>query len=67
MIHCDLSLVSVFVCSMSEYSEKHTVSRLIGAAPGYVGYEDAVSFSNKCISLDKTLQLAETLLLGRVN
>lgn len=29
--------------SMSEYSEKHTVSRLIGAAPGYVGYEDAVS------------------------
>lgn len=28
---------------MSEYSEKHTVSRLIGAAPGYVGYEDAVS------------------------
>ena len=26
---------------MSEYSEKYTVSRLIGAAPGYVGYEDA--------------------------
>ena len=25
---------------MSEYSEKHTVSRLIGAAPGYVGFED---------------------------
>ncbi|MFT8636639.1 MAG: AAA family ATPase [Pseudoclavibacter sp.] len=24
---------------MSEYSEKHTVSRLIGAPPGYVGYE----------------------------
>ncbi|MDI7247151.1 MAG: ATP-dependent Clp protease ATP-binding subunit [Bacillota bacterium] len=26
---------------MSEYMEKHTVSRLIGAPPGYVGYEEA--------------------------
>jgi ATP-dependent Clp protease ATP-binding subunit ClpB len=26
---------------MSEYQEKHTVSRLIGAPPGYVGFEDA--------------------------
>jgi ATP-dependent Clp protease ATP-binding subunit ClpA len=25
---------------MSEYQEKHSVSRLIGAPPGYVGYED---------------------------
>ena len=25
---------------MSEYSEKHTVSRLVGAPPGYVGYEE---------------------------
>ena len=25
---------------MSEFSEKHTVSRLVGAPPGYVGYED---------------------------
>ena len=25
---------------MSEYMEKHTVSRLIGAAPGYIGYEE---------------------------
>mmetsp|Transcript_28193 Transcript_28193/g.110755 ORF Transcript_28193/g.110755 Transcript_28193/m.110755 type:complete len:250 (-) Transcript_28193:721-1470(-) len=25
---------------MSEYSERHTVSRLIGAPPGYVGYDD---------------------------
>ncbi|MDR3200420.1 MAG: AAA family ATPase, partial [Spirochaetales bacterium] len=25
---------------MSEYQEKHTVSRLIGSPPGYVGYED---------------------------
>ena len=26
---------------MSEYMEKHSVSKLIGAPPGYVGYEDA--------------------------
>ncbi len=26
---------------MSEYMEKHTVSRLLGAPPGYVGYEQA--------------------------
>jgi ATP-dependent Clp protease ATP-binding subunit ClpB len=26
---------------MSEYQEKHTVSRLIGAPPGYVGYEES--------------------------
>ena len=26
---------------MSEYMEKHTASRLIGAPPGYVGYEEA--------------------------
>jgi ATP-dependent Clp protease ATP-binding subunit ClpB len=26
---------------MSEYQEKHTVSRLVGAPPGYVGYDEA--------------------------
>ena len=25
---------------MSEYSEPHTVARLIGAPPGYVGFEE---------------------------
>ena len=25
---------------MSEYSEKHSVSRLVGAPPGYVGYDE---------------------------
>jgi len=28
---------------MSEYQERHTVARLIGAPPGYVGYEEADS------------------------
>ncbi len=26
---------------MSEYMERHTVSRLIGAPPGYVGFDQA--------------------------
>ena len=26
---------------MSEYQERHTVSRIIGAPPGYIGYDDA--------------------------
>ena len=30
---------------MSEYMEKHTVSRLIGAPPGFVGYEEAGQLS----------------------
>ncbi len=30
---------------MSEYMEKHSVSRLIGASPGYVGYEEGGQLS----------------------
>ena len=30
---------------MSEYMEKHSVSRLIGAPPGYVGYEEGGQLS----------------------
>ncbi|WPC40649.1 ATP-dependent Clp protease ATP-binding subunit ClpA [Clostridium sp. JS66] len=42
---------------MSEYQEKHTVARLIGAPPGYVGYEegglltDAVRKNPYCVLL----------------
>ncbi len=32
---------------MSEYTEKHTVSRLIGAPPGYVGYEQGGSLTER--------------------
>ena len=32
--------VSLHRIDMSEYQEKHTVSRLIGSPPGYVGYEE---------------------------
>lgn len=32
---------------MSEYMEKHTVSRLIGSPPGYVGYDEGGQLSEK--------------------
>jgi len=37
LFHSDKSLVRI---DMSEYMEKHTVARLIGAPPGYVGFEE---------------------------
>jgi ATP-dependent Clp protease ATP-binding subunit ClpC len=37
MFGSESSLIRV---DMSEYQEKHTVSRLVGAPPGYVGYEE---------------------------
>jgi len=32
---------------MSEYMEKHSVSKLIGSPPGYVGYDEAGQFTEK--------------------
>ena len=37
LFHTERALVRL---DMSEYMEKHTVARLIGAPPGYVGYEE---------------------------
>jgi len=37
----DMLSMKLLRFDMSEYQERHTVSRLIGAPPGYVGYEDA--------------------------
>ena len=36
----DVMGVTMHRFDMSEYQEKHTVSRLVGAPPGYVGYEE---------------------------
>ena len=33
-------LTALFRIDMSEYMEKHSVSKLIGSPPGYIGYED---------------------------
>ena len=38
---------SIVRMDMSEYMEKHTVSRLIGAPPGYVGYEEGGQLTEK--------------------
>ncbi|MEG0755193.1 MAG: ATP-dependent Clp protease ATP-binding subunit [Oscillospiraceae bacterium] len=38
---------SLIRIDMSEYMEKHTVSRLIGSPPGYVGYDDAGQLTEK--------------------
>lgn len=38
---------SVIRIDMSEYMEKHTVSRLIGSPPGYVGYEEGGQLTEK--------------------
>jgi ATP-dependent Clp protease ATP-binding subunit ClpB len=33
---------------MSEFMEKHSVARLIGAPPGYVGYEEGGALTEAC-------------------
>ncbi|MBU6145443.1 MAG: ATP-dependent Clp protease ATP-binding subunit [Paenibacillaceae bacterium] len=38
---------SVIRIDMSEYMEKHTTSRLVGAPPGYVGYEEGGQLTEK--------------------
>jgi len=45
--HLDMKLLRY---DMSEYQEKHTVSSLIGAPPGYVGFEDGNVGGGKLIS-----------------
>lgn len=38
---------ALITLDMSEYQEKHTVSRLFGAPPGYVGYEEGGQLTEK--------------------
>ena len=38
---------SLIMLDMSEYSERHTVSRLFGSPPGYVGYEEGGQLTEK--------------------
>jgi ATP-dependent Clp protease ATP-binding subunit ClpA len=45
--HLDMKLLKY---DMSEYQEKHTVSSLIGAPPGYVGFEDGNVGGGKLIA-----------------
>lgn len=51
---------------MSEYAEKHTVSKLIGSPPGYVGYEegglltDAIRKTPNCVLLLDEIEKAHS-------
>jgi len=38
---------SLIRVDMSEYQEKHTISKLVGAPPGYVGYEEGGQLTEK--------------------
>ena len=56
---------------MSEYQEKHTVSRLVGAPPGYVGYEEGGQLTEKVkrnpysvLLLDEIAGLGAVALIG---
>lgn len=48
-LSCELfgSEESLIRIDMSEYMEKHTVSKLIGAPPGYVGYDEGGQLTEK--------------------
>lgn len=41
------SVNSIIRVDMSEYMEKHTVSRMVGAPPGYVGFEEGGQLTEK--------------------
>lgn len=55
---------------MSEYMEKHTISRLIGAPPGYVGHEEGGQLTEKvrrkpyCVLLFDEIEKAHTDIWG---
>ena len=38
---------SLITLDMSEYMEKHTISRLIGSPPGYIGYDEGGQLTEK--------------------
>ncbi|MDR0790622.1 MAG: ATP-dependent Clp protease ATP-binding subunit [Bacteroidales bacterium] len=46
---------------MSEYMEKHSVSRLIGSPPGYVGYEEAGQLTEKVRSYPHSIVLFDEI------
>lgn len=46
---------------MSEFSEAHTVQRLIGAPPGYIGYEEGGQLTNQIKNKPYTLVLLDEI------
>ncbi|MCL2800454.1 MAG: AAA family ATPase [Treponema sp.] len=53
--------IKIIRFDMSEYGEKHSVSRLIGAPPGYVGYEEGGQLINAIRSHPHALLLLDEI------
>nr|APQ42898.1 ClpC1 [Babesia sp. Xinjiang]QAX26987.1 ClpC1 [Babesia sp. Xinjiang]QAX27018.1 ClpC1 [Babesia sp. Dunhuang] len=47
--------------NMSEYMEKHSISKIIGSPPGYVGYNDSNEFINKVKSYKMSIILFDEI------
>ncbi|PWA41475.1 hypothetical protein CTI12_AA557600 [Artemisia annua] len=59
---------------MSEYMEKHVVSRFIGAPPGYVGYEEGLQLTEKILddgrvtdSQGRTVRFTNAIIIMTLN
>ncbi len=55
------SVDSLIRLDMSEYMEKHTVSKLIGSPPGYVGYDEAGRLTEKIRRKPSTVVLSDEI------
>jgi ATP-dependent Clp protease ATP-binding subunit ClpB len=58
LFHSDRALVRI---DMSEYMEKHTVARLVGAPPGYVGYEEGGQLTEAVLTHPYTVVLFDEI------
>ena len=57
----DILGVELIRIDMSEYQEKHTVSRLIGAPPGYVGYDEGGYLTDAVIKTPYSVVLLDEI------
>ena len=57
----DILGVELIRIDMSEYQEKHTVSRLIGAPPGYVGYDEGGYLTDAVIKAPYSVVLLDEI------
>nr|YP_009170349.1 ATP-dependent Clp protease [Babesia orientalis]ALE29347.1 ATP-dependent Clp protease [Babesia orientalis] len=55
------SLKYLIKLNMSEYMEAHSISKILGAPPGYVGYNEGNDFINKVKSLNKSVILFDEI------
>ena len=51
----------LFTLNMSEYSEKHSISKLLGSPPGYVGYNEVSYFGSTVVENPSSLFLLDEI------